>query len=163
MEIFKKNRIELGFEISESSITTQNHHASYHSQHYYFQHVHSYHQLTQPFHSEVYNSRNGTLHSKNSLPPPPQFWDDHSILSTDAITILQMKPKISTFLPRIRDLLQMHSNLISTIDILIEVNRHLFFQVPGNIPWFSWVSRNGAVDVSIQMKLVAYICRMRLG
>jgi len=28
------------------------------------------HQLTQPFHSEVYNSPNGTLSSKNFLFPP---------------------------------------------------------------------------------------------
>jgi len=35
--------------------SSQNHHASHHSQHYYFQHAHSYQQLTQPFHSKVYN------------------------------------------------------------------------------------------------------------
>jgi len=53
-----------------SCLHTQNHHVSHHSQHYYFQHAHSYHQLTQPFHSEVYNSPKGTFYSKNSLFPP---------------------------------------------------------------------------------------------
>jgi len=41
--------------------------ASHHRQQYYFQHIHSYHQLTQPFHTEVYNSTNGTLCSKTLL------------------------------------------------------------------------------------------------
>jgi len=56
-----------------SYLHTQNHHASHHSQHYYFEYAHSYHQLTQPFHSEVYNSTNSTLHFKNSLFPPLVF------------------------------------------------------------------------------------------
>jgi len=46
-----------------SYLHTQNHHASHHSQHYYFQHAHSYHQVRQP--------PNGTPHSRNSLFCPP--------------------------------------------------------------------------------------------
>jgi len=48
-------------------LATHNHHASYHSQYYYFQHAHSRHQLTQPFHSEVCNSPNETICSINCL------------------------------------------------------------------------------------------------